>query len=105
MGNNTIECSRIKVGSCFNEPVYFDDGENMFLAANHPAKQYHVAALKRWNIPFLLTSGIEIDYQKLVAERAQAAEMKAKAAASKNASVSNSDGLEDLEELEELEEL
>lgn len=52
-----IDSSSIEVGTCFNTPVYFDDGENMFLAANNPAKKYHVDALKRWEIPFLLTDG------------------------------------------------
>lgn len=55
-----LDCSRIKVGVVFSEPVYFDDGQNMFLAKNSPAKAYHVAALKRWKIPFLLTAGYEV---------------------------------------------
>lgn len=59
--NQKIDCSRIKVGVVFSEPVYFDDGQNMFLAKNRPAKPYHVAALKRWKIPFLLTVGHEIN--------------------------------------------
>ncbi len=56
-----LDCSRIKIGVVFSEPVYFDDGENMFLAKNSPAKAYHVAALKRWKIPFLLTAGHELN--------------------------------------------
>jgi hypothetical protein len=44
----------------FSAPVFFDDGTNMFLAEGKAAKAYHVAALKRWNIPFLLTYGHEI---------------------------------------------
>ncbi len=52
-----IDCSKITIGVRFTAPVYFDDGVNMFLAEGHSAKQYHVAALKRWNIPFLLTDG------------------------------------------------
>ena len=56
-----IECSSIHVGARFSAPVYFDDGVNMFLAEGHAAKQYHVAALKRWAIPFLMTEGHPLD--------------------------------------------
>ena len=44
-------------GTRFSAPVFFDDGKNMFLAAGKPAKPYHLAALKNWNVPFLLTVG------------------------------------------------
>ena len=47
----------IKEGMRFSAPVFFDDGKNMFLAAGKPAKPYHLAALKHWNVPFLLTVG------------------------------------------------
>ena len=47
----------IKEGMRFSAPVFFDDGKNMFLAAGKPAKPYHLAALKNWNVPFLLTVG------------------------------------------------
>ncbi len=33
----------------------------MFLAEGKSVKSYHVAALKRWSIPYLLTYGHEID--------------------------------------------
>ena len=52
-----IACESITEGVRFSAPVYFNDGENMFLAANHAARKYHVAALKRWAIPFLWTDG------------------------------------------------
>lgn len=52
-----LNCDQIKEGVRFSDSVYFDDGVNMFLAKGHSAKKYHVAALKRWNIPFLVTSG------------------------------------------------
>lgn len=52
-----INCGELKVGMRFSAPVFFDDGENMFLAEGKTAKPYHIAALKRWNIPFLLTYG------------------------------------------------
>ena len=40
----------IHVGICFSEPVYFEDGVNMFLPAEKPARQYHVDVLKKWKI-------------------------------------------------------
>ncbi|WP_407400655.1 phosphohydrolase [Treponema sp.] len=52
-----IHCSVIKPGVRFNAPVFFEDGQNMFLGANRPAKPFHISALKRWNIPFLVTEG------------------------------------------------
>lgn len=52
-----IDCSSVQLGMCFSSPVYFDDGENMFLSAKNPVKKYHLEALKRWEIPFLLTEG------------------------------------------------
>ena len=55
-----IACDTITEGVRFSAPVYFNDGENMFLAANHAAKKYHVAALKRWEIPFLWTEGTQL---------------------------------------------
>lgn len=56
-----LDCSLIQIGSCFSEPVYFDDGKNMFLAAGKQAKPYHVSALVHWKIPYLLTVGHQID--------------------------------------------
>ncbi|MCQ2240278.1 phosphohydrolase [Treponema sp.] len=52
-----IHCSFIKPGVRFSAPVFFEDGKNMFLGANCPAKAFHLSALKRWNIPFLVTEG------------------------------------------------
>ena len=56
-----IDCNQISIGVRFSAPVFFDDGINMFLAEGHSAKQYHVAALKRWNIPYLLTEGHKLE--------------------------------------------
>ena len=41
--------------------VYFEDGKNMFLGAGKSAKAFHVSALKRWDIPFLVTAGTLLD--------------------------------------------
>lgn len=56
-----IHCSLIRPGVRFSAPVYFDDGKNMFLCANHPVKSFHISALKRWNIPFLVTDGVVVE--------------------------------------------
>lgn len=56
-----IDCSLIKLGIKFSAPVYFEDGKNMFLGANRPVKPFHMLALKRWPIPFLVTDGTIID--------------------------------------------
>ena len=61
-----IPCESISEGIIFSEPVYFDDGENMFLAPCRTAKAYHVAVLKRWNIPYLLTAGRIITSEELL---------------------------------------
>lgn len=52
-----IKSSEIKEGMRFSAPVFFDDGRNMFLAEGKAAKRYHITALKRWAIPYLLTYG------------------------------------------------
>jgi len=58
MNNFTkIKSSEVKEGMCFSAPVFFDDGKNMFLAEGKAAKTYHITALKRWSIPYLLTYG------------------------------------------------
>ena len=55
-----IKCDQITEGVCFSAPVFFEDGVNMFLAANHPARRYHMMALQRWNVPFLITAGQKV---------------------------------------------
>ena len=47
----------IKVGVRFSEPVFFEDGENMFLPKNKPAKQRHIDVIHTWKVPYLLTQG------------------------------------------------
>ncbi len=54
---NKIDSNEIRLGMRFSAPVFFDDGENMFLAEERAVKQYHIVALARWNIKELLTFG------------------------------------------------
>lgn len=72
-----IDGRELKLGMKFSAPVFFDDGENMFLAEEKTIKQYHIQAVSRWKIPYLLTFGRILDG-------------------------SESDKFDDLEELEEL---
>lgn len=54
---NEIDSRDIKLGMRFSAPVFFDDGENMFLAEEKTVKQYHLVAIERWHIKILLTFG------------------------------------------------
>ena len=51
------DASGLKLGMKFTAPLYFDDGENMFLAENCAIKPYHLLAVKQWGINVLLTFG------------------------------------------------
>ena len=55
-----IEASDLVLGTRFSEPLFFDDGINMFLATNHPLRQHHLDSLYRWNIPHVVTAGYEL---------------------------------------------
>lgn len=52
-----IEISTIRPGLRFSKPVFFDDEKYMFIEAGIHVKPYHVAALTKWRIPFLLSDG------------------------------------------------
>ena len=55
-----IEASDLVLGTRFSEPLFFDDGINMFLATNHPLRQHHLDSLYRWNITHVVTAGYEL---------------------------------------------
>lgn len=54
---NRINARDLRLGMKFSAPVFFDDGENMFLAENRSVKAYHLAVIKKWDIDSLLTYG------------------------------------------------
>ncbi|MBO6219235.1 MULTISPECIES: phosphohydrolase [unclassified Treponema] len=54
---NKIDCKELRLGMRFSAPVFFDDGENMFLGEEKAIKNYHIDAIQRWNIEYLLTYG------------------------------------------------
>ena len=59
-----IKCTDITEGVSYSSPVFFDDGKNMFLAEGKTVKPYHLAAIKRWNIKYLLTSGHVLELEE-----------------------------------------
>jgi HD-GYP domain-containing protein (c-di-GMP phosphodiesterase class II) len=52
-----IKSSSLKEGTRYSRPIFFYDGVNMFLAANHDVRKLHLDIIKRWEIPFLVTEG------------------------------------------------
>ncbi len=86
----TIQSTEINLGARYNAPVYFDDGENMFLAAGSAVKAYHLIAIKRWGLKTFITDGVRLPDDFAVNDASDVEEV---------------DELEELEEVEELEEL
>jgi len=91
-----IEVATIKLNMIFSAPVFFEDGKNMFLAAGKSVKQYHMAALKKWNVPYLMTEGRAI-------EETEGSNIERMAGFDKKRFAGSQD--DDIEELEELEEI
>lgn len=56
----TIKKESLKKGMKFSAPVFFDDGKYMFLAEHKPVAQFHLNAMSRWKIPYVITHGKEI---------------------------------------------
>lgn len=98
-----VKCSDIKLGMRFTMPVFFDDGKNMFLARKRSVKKYHVNALTRWNIPFLLTAG-EVMKEEDAAKDKEIA-MMAKRGTMAEGDLEDLGDVEEIEELEDLEEI
>ena len=83
-----INSKDIKLGMRFSAPVFFSDGENMFLAEEKSVKRYHLIAIARWNISTLLTYGHPITGDDEI-----------------NHLMEMVDDVEDVEEIEEVEEV
>lgn len=101
MAQTRINISDIHLGMRFTAPVFFDDGKNMFLAEKKPVKQYHINALERWSIPFLLTYGTVIE------EKDKSPDGDAKTEKSSGYSKTDIDEsvLNDIDEFDDIEEL
>ncbi len=58
---NKIRSNALQVGKRFSAPVFFDDGENMFIGEGKYVTQFHLDTLRRWKIPYVLTYGTVMD--------------------------------------------
>jgi hypothetical protein len=56
----SIDARTLQAGMRFTAPLFFDDGVNLFAAQGQPFNDFHLRAIKNWNIAVLLTSG-ELD--------------------------------------------
>lgn len=81
----------------FSAPVFFDDGENMFLAERQELKDFHMQALIRWNVEYVYTYGHLLSDEESVDELEEIQEL--------DLLDDNVNDLEELEEVEDLEEL
>ena len=99
-----IELADVKLNIMFSAPVFFEDGKNMFLAAGKAVKQYHLAALKKWNVPFLLTSGNAVE-QGEGSNIERMAGFDKKRLAEAGGALADSEDIEELEEIEDAEPL
>lgn len=86
-----IEISTIRPGLRFTKPVFFDDGKNMFIEAGIHIKPYHVAALTKWHIPFLLSDGHVLEEGEEVPDETD--------------SIDDLDSLDSVEEIDEIEQV
>lgn len=58
---NEIPSDSMTLGTRFSQAVFFDDKKNMFLLENTPLKQYHLDAIKWWNIKTFFSKGQRIE--------------------------------------------
>ena len=95
-----IDPASVKLNMMFSAPVFFEDGKNMFLAAGKAVKAYHLAAIKKWKTPFLMTEGRAI-------EEGEGSNIERMAGFDKRrfAAANGEKPQDDIEELEELEEI
>lgn len=52
-----IRTEELKLGLRFSAPVFFDDGQNMFLLRGMPVSESELNTLKRWRIQYVVTAG------------------------------------------------
>ena len=99
-----INVDSVKEGMCFSSPLFFDDGENMFLPKGHAVSLYHLNVLKRWKVPFLLTSGHVVTSDETGSSTFDQVSFGNLDEVEELDDADEVEELEDLEELEELEE-
>mgnify|MGYP004448827181 FL=1 len=101
---NRLDVSSVKTGLRFSRAVFFDDGKNMFIESGITVKPYHISALTRWNIPFLLTTGIAVAEGEQMPVEEEIEEISAfdDNSASVMESLEDAECLDEVEEIEEL---
>jgi len=52
-----IKVEDLKEGMIFSEPLFFDDGKNRVLGKMYPVSQRELSVLKKWKVPFVMTTG------------------------------------------------
>jgi hypothetical protein len=97
----TIPASLIHEGVRYSSPLFFDDGENMFLAEKKEAKPYHIYAIKRWGLEKFLTYGHELTDSEILSMNEKNA-IASRSLKTKIQDLSQADEVEELEELEEI---
>lgn len=55
-----IPVKELYIGERFSQPLFFDDGQHMFLASDMPLTQRFMDSLHHWNIPYVVTCGLEV---------------------------------------------
>ena len=55
-----VDVAQIKLGMIFSAPLFFEDGENMFIPDNQKITQYPLDVIRTWKVPHLLTYGEEV---------------------------------------------
>lgn len=97
-----IQIETLKEGMMFSAPLFFDDGENMFLPKGHALSAYHISVLSRWKIPYVLTNGHIVTSEETESEVVELEEF---SELDEVEELDDADEVEELEDLEELEEL
>lgn len=91
-----IKIDELAIGTRYSAPVFFDDGQNMLLTQGSPITDYEITVLKRWKIPYILTSGEPL---------LPGANVKEAASSEANALLDAAEELEEITEVEELDEV
>ena len=47
----------LQVDTMYSSPLFFDDGENMFLPPRKPLTLRHLKILEKWKLPYVVTTG------------------------------------------------
>lgn len=62
---SVIPIEELYVGARFSHPLFFDDGQHMFLASNMPLSQRFLDCLYFWGIPYVVIKSFEKDNEEI----------------------------------------